>query len=283
MANSQICKFNKFGHCRYGEFCNFKHIEEKCDIKNCDAKSCQNRHPRSCRYVKNHEKCKFGLFCSFEHNIFNIRSDCHDDIKVVTKNDETIADKIARLEKVIQCQSLEINKLAAKLERFEALEEEACENVDEEAFNIVTEKAVSAPENDKKDVQCDQCNFRSNKKSGLRIHETKMHKEVLDKVLELENPEYSEYFIQKSEISQCLDLHKLSKKIGRKLVVRLHTKECWFSTTFTCCEFISNPEGIPTEDNTGLVNCLMNTFIITNKVNWEELYCMMVGFDLEKL
>ena len=120
----------------------------------------------------------------------------------MTKNGETIADKIARLEKVKRCQSLEINKLAAKLERFEALEEEACENVDDEAFNIVTEKAVSAPENDKKDVQCDQCNFRSNKKSGLRIHKTKMHKEVLDKVLELENPEYSEYFIQKSEISQ---------------------------------------------------------------------------------
>ena len=40
---------------------------------------------------------KSEIFWSFEHNIQNKRSDCQDEIKVATKNDETIDEKKARL------------------------------------------------------------------------------------------------------------------------------------------------------------------------------------------
>ena len=62
-----ICKFNKFGHCRYVKNCNFVHIDDKLKKENFDVKMCAFRHPKNCRYIEKNQKCKFDVFCVFEH------------------------------------------------------------------------------------------------------------------------------------------------------------------------------------------------------------------------
>ena len=67
-----VCKFNKYGHCRYEKFCHFSHEDRKCEDKFCDIRLCSLRHPKNCKYVVKNKPCKFGEFCSFEHEIDDI-------------------------------------------------------------------------------------------------------------------------------------------------------------------------------------------------------------------
>ena len=62
-----ICKHNKFGFCKFGEKCQFRHINTECSIKNCNIQECENRHPRFCYYQKYYGRCKFTTFCKYSH------------------------------------------------------------------------------------------------------------------------------------------------------------------------------------------------------------------------
>ena len=41
-----VCRYYKFGYCKFGEKCRNLHIEEKCENKQCDITNCDKRHPR---------------------------------------------------------------------------------------------------------------------------------------------------------------------------------------------------------------------------------------------
>ena len=62
-----VCKFNKFGYCRYGNSCQHRHIDIICDINSCEILSCEKRHPKKCRYWQDYGRCKFGSYCSYLH------------------------------------------------------------------------------------------------------------------------------------------------------------------------------------------------------------------------
>ena len=53
MATQNVCRYFKFGFCKYLERCHFQHIKEKCEKHDCDVKSCNLRHP------------KFAVMCSY--------------------------------------------------------------------------------------------------------------------------------------------------------------------------------------------------------------------------
>ena len=103
MATTKVCQFNKFGHCRYDKFCNFVHENKKCSKINCDVKRCNFHHPKNCKYVLNNIKCKFEVFCSFEH-----------DIEGLVQHEET-EDKIKILERLIEDKDEEIETLRKRL------------------------------------------------------------------------------------------------------------------------------------------------------------------------
>ena len=67
MAIASICLHNKFGHCKFRETCRHPHNNEICEETNCEINKCSKRHPKSCRYFKDFNRCKFGDFCSFVH------------------------------------------------------------------------------------------------------------------------------------------------------------------------------------------------------------------------
>ena len=65
--SEKVCNHFKFGHCRFMEKCTKKHINEVCNIADCNTSSCDKRHPKICRYFVHFNRCKFGSFCNYLH------------------------------------------------------------------------------------------------------------------------------------------------------------------------------------------------------------------------
>ena len=68
MATEHVCRFNKFGYCRYRDTCRNLHVNETCENTSCDISRCNQRHPRECRYYREFSRCKFDP-CKFKHII----------------------------------------------------------------------------------------------------------------------------------------------------------------------------------------------------------------------
>ena len=66
-----ICKYNQFGHCKFGKHCYFKHITEICGEDSCEINKCTLRHPKDCRYIVRNKICKFDELCAFNHDVIN--------------------------------------------------------------------------------------------------------------------------------------------------------------------------------------------------------------------
>ena len=66
MATQNVCKFNKFGYCKYKELCRNFHVNEKCQNVSCDLSMCMLRHPKLCKFFLQYKMCKFDP-CRFEH------------------------------------------------------------------------------------------------------------------------------------------------------------------------------------------------------------------------
>ena len=60
-----------YGYCYYGDYCQFRHVDEICDDKNCNVFDCERRHPRICNYFRNFQRCKFTTYCSYKHEKLN--------------------------------------------------------------------------------------------------------------------------------------------------------------------------------------------------------------------
>jgi uncharacterized C2H2 Zn-finger protein len=85
-----ICKFNKFGYCKYKNKCEKDHVREQCkDGQNCESvKSCTLRHPKMCKRITLEGLCRFGEKCAYSHQrISNFPSleheNVHEDVKVL--------------------------------------------------------------------------------------------------------------------------------------------------------------------------------------------------------
>ena len=61
MEKNNVCNFNKFGYCKFGNTCQRKHVNVTCENKACEISDCFLRHPRECSFFKNFKYCKFGL------------------------------------------------------------------------------------------------------------------------------------------------------------------------------------------------------------------------------
>ena len=69
MDSENVCRFFKFGFCKFKLQCRNKHVTEVCDDQKCNQKSCQKRHPRMCKYYANFGNCKLGTTCAYAHKI----------------------------------------------------------------------------------------------------------------------------------------------------------------------------------------------------------------------
>ena len=108
MADLIICKYNKFGYCKFDEKCRKQHIKEICFEKSCEISQCNQRHPKVCRYYRNYGRCKFSP-CALKHE------DHADYNKTVDKEIKTSHDKFLALENAILGKNEEIEELTNKI------------------------------------------------------------------------------------------------------------------------------------------------------------------------
>ena len=62
-----VCKYFKYGYCKYRGNCKFKHVQEICVETDCEVDQCKYRHPRECKFYREYQICRFGTMCCFRH------------------------------------------------------------------------------------------------------------------------------------------------------------------------------------------------------------------------
>ena len=123
MANENICRFNKFGYCKFKTNCKYKHVNVVCDDENCDKSVCEKRHPRNCKYFINSGDCKLGSNCAYAHK---------DNNKMKM---EKLEQKIIELHKIIENKEKIINRLVNDVQNLKSFVEinNESETIDENA------------------------------------------------------------------------------------------------------------------------------------------------------
>ena len=197
-----VCRFNKFGYCKYGKYCFRKHENEICQNVQCKVQQCRLRHPRKCRYFLQYQYCKFGLFCKFSHDKIEDKE---------TKQIEDLKDELESLKKEIDAKELlineknqEINALIEKHQfEMKKLEIESIKeiedirndrNVTQMLFDDFKEDMAykygydssaetTDEENDFMKIRsvgnfdCEFCDFKGKTTGGLKTHKKRKHKE----------------------------------------------------------------------------------------------------------
>ena len=100
MVQENVCKYNKFGYCKFGNSCFRRHENKVCEKEDCEVKLCLFRHPRKCRFFLEYNYCKFGSYCRFKHEVFS-------DIKT-TQNINELRKELKEKETEIKCKEKEI-------------------------------------------------------------------------------------------------------------------------------------------------------------------------------
>ena len=294
MAGKIICNFNKYSHCKYGKFCNFRHVYDKCEEVNCDVKNCILRHPKDCRYIMNGGSCKFKEFCAFEHGNEETRE--KDRLAF-----QSLQVKVKELEKIVMAKDVEITRLKNCQSPLENMLPD--ENVKEDTSGPNDEKASGATGDtfiEKKiQHQCDLCAFTSEKKIGVTIHRTKKHKyncvgcgndfnkeadiknHECEEIEDLHNPNYDNFYVAKRKKNKCFNIitRKYNKK---KTIATLHSNDCYTTPSLSCSTILANSCGKKDidVDQMGVLHMMANKVIIEDTVDWEELYRYFVGYSL---
>ena len=80
-----ICRKNKFGFCKYGDKCRYRHNNVVCVDNNCNIFDCDKRHPKICRYKRDYGMCKFLTYCKYSHEKQNDVSENSEKITQIEK------------------------------------------------------------------------------------------------------------------------------------------------------------------------------------------------------
>ena len=93
MAAQNVCRYFKFGFCKFTDRCRFLQLEEICGNPSCEIRGCNLRHPQVCEIFEDYNRCKFGVFCCFNYITNNTNAD--------TISTEVIRKEIEALQKII--------------------------------------------------------------------------------------------------------------------------------------------------------------------------------------
>ena len=66
MSSKNVCKYEKYGHCKLKKECKDYHPTEVCKEPVCKVAKCSKRHPQPCRYYKA-GSCRFNEYCKYDH------------------------------------------------------------------------------------------------------------------------------------------------------------------------------------------------------------------------
>ena len=167
MAAQNVCRYFKFGFCKFREKCRFMHISEVCEDPSCEIKLCKFRHPRVCNYFRDYNRCKFSEWCAFKH----VEKSNHG-----SDNTKEIIEKLDSLTKLICEKDIIIKEL---VEKIKLIEEKLIRN-EEVDVNVVCEEndtEISTP-----GFHCELCDFNGKTKAGLQAHIRAKHKKISENI-----------------------------------------------------------------------------------------------------
>ena len=181
MATLNVCRYFKFGFCKFTDMCKFMHVNQCCENPSCEIKQCNLRHPRICKFYRDYNRCKFGEWCAFKHVEHNDRS---------AESTREILEKIDKLAEIIQEKDDLINSLIEKMKCLEAKvmggKEYLVENSSEDNQCEPCEKSLESvdvlhnqTETEQEHFKCDKCDFETKHEKGLNIHKKRKHGQKL--------------------------------------------------------------------------------------------------------
>ena len=210
MNQKTLCRYNKFGYCKFSDKCRFRHNNDLCVDKNCNVFKCDKRHPKICTFHRDFGRCKFTTYCRYNHEKqTDVQNNC-DMIKKFEKkltemenkinpnetnilNDvEKQNEKIENLEKMVknlqdnQIKQDEIfeNKIDSMENILKTLREAIAEK-DSEISNLevkidnlkakLSTEEKSDKKKEKNKIKCSVCDFTSKSEQGLKTHMKRKH------------------------------------------------------------------------------------------------------------
>ena len=65
----EVCKYGKFGFCKFKKRCKRRHFTEVCEnLSRCTKiNECEKRHPKTCRRFTVENECWFKNDCAYSH------------------------------------------------------------------------------------------------------------------------------------------------------------------------------------------------------------------------
>ena len=133
-----MCKFQKFGFCKFKERCKKKHLKETCENRSScvNVKSCEKRHPYECKRSVSEGFCSFGSDCAYHHQA-----------QVKTNNESEVNAKVDKLEKTLNEMHEKFLKLETKIKNIESKDNEAGRIKDTEKRAEDSKKTINKNEN----------------------------------------------------------------------------------------------------------------------------------------
>ena len=195
--NTPLCKFNLYGHCKFGDKCEKRHIENTCDQFPCLIEDCSGRHPPMCKYFDRYGLCKFKDECSYLHlSKTDNFGKLEDEIESLRKEIENLKiqnNLLQSLSKKIDCVESKINEIEVDIriqnDNSKLRTLFSCDKC-EQSFD--SNKSLT---NHKQTVhvqvrfKCDVCGYQSSSKKGLNIHKGSKHKHSVKTNLKQNNIE----------------------------------------------------------------------------------------------
>ena len=111
----EVCLFDKFSFCKNGVRCTRIHLKEVCQIRECDYKMCNKRHPKPCRIFRLNGFCRFGTNCKYSHKL-------PQEIYEQNKKIDSLEKLTAKLTKQVEEQDDQIKDLKKQLLESESRE-----------------------------------------------------------------------------------------------------------------------------------------------------------------
>jgi hypothetical protein len=200
---AEVCKFGKFGFCKFKESCKRKHFVEICESQSkCkDIKECQKRHPKPCRRFTQGNECRFKEDCAYNHTD-SIQDKEKNDLKEKVENlEKTVIEltkkgesvRLEPLEKVVHALTRKVLELECiikdmknKTVRDKVLNETPIAEESSFDHNDIKHSSSTPKENNvkegiqkldtKEDIfKCKECNYKSKKEIYLKKHITNNH------------------------------------------------------------------------------------------------------------
>ena len=98
----EICRYHKYGYCKFKESCTSYHAERECENGyNCpNIKACRLRHPKMCKKMVLEGHCRLGVRCAYRHKPRLISH--HEDTKTLHEDMKTMKAEIDVLKNTVK-------------------------------------------------------------------------------------------------------------------------------------------------------------------------------------